>query len=135
MAWAAVSDMDPSIVIPATLIGGGLALTSHGTKATARIAANLSPEPVSNWILSIFEDVLAIGGALLAWMLVLKITGQGIGYRPAFLTGILFVVVSVQLMTLGLLAELIVHFRRDREPELFVDADANPRGQPLTPPR
>lgn len=66
VAWAAVSDMDPSIVIPATLIGGGLAFSSHGTKATARIAANLSPEPVSNWVLSLVEDVIAIGGALLA---------------------------------------------------------------------
>jgi glycosyltransferase involved in cell wall biosynthesis len=75
------------------------------------------------------------GGALLTWMLVLKLFGHGIGYRPAFLTGILFVVVAVQLMTLGLLAELIVHFRRDREPELFVDSDADSRGRPLTPPR
>ncbi|MCC6327174.1 MAG: DUF4126 domain-containing protein [Acidobacteria bacterium] len=66
VAWATVSDMDPAIVIPATLIGGGLALSSHGTKATARIAANLSPEPVSNWILSLIEDAIAIGGALLA---------------------------------------------------------------------
>ncbi len=66
MAWAAVSDMDPSIVITATLIGGGLAFSSHGTKATARIAANLSPEPVSNWILSLVEDVIAVGGAILA---------------------------------------------------------------------
>lgn len=66
VAWAAVSDMDPSIVIPATLIGGGLAFSSHGTKATARIAANLSPEPVSNWILSLAEDVIAIAGVVLA---------------------------------------------------------------------
>lgn len=66
VAWAAVSDMDPAIVIPATLIGGGLALSSHGTKATVRIAANLSPEPVSNWVLSLIEDAVAIGGALLA---------------------------------------------------------------------
>lgn len=66
VAWAAVSDMSPAIVIPATLIGGGLAFSSHGTKATARIAANLSPEPVSNWVLSLVEDAIAIGGALLA---------------------------------------------------------------------
>lgn len=66
VAWAAVSDMDPAIVIPATLVGGGLAFSSHGTKATARIAANLSPEPVSNWVLSLVEDVIAIAGALLA---------------------------------------------------------------------
>jgi len=62
-----------------------------------------------------------VGGALLTWMAVLKIMGEGIGDRPALLIGILFVVVSVQLMTLGLLAELIVHFRRDRDPEVVAD--------------
>ena len=66
VAWAAVSDMDPAIVIPATLVGGGLALSSHGTKATARIAANLSPEPVTNTLLSLAEDAIAIIGVLLA---------------------------------------------------------------------
>jgi glycosyltransferase involved in cell wall biosynthesis len=64
-----------------------------------------------------------VGGALLAWMLVVKLMGHGIGERPALLIGVLFTVVAVQLMTLGLLAELIVHFRRDREPDLFVDAE------------
>ena len=66
VAWAAVSDMSPEIVIPATLIGGGLALSSHGTKATARIGANLSPEPVTNTLLSLAEDAIAIAGVLLA---------------------------------------------------------------------
>jgi len=66
VAYAAVSDMDPGISIPAALVGGTLAFSSHGTKAAARIGANLSPEPVSNWLLSLFEDVLAIGGVLLA---------------------------------------------------------------------
>ncbi len=66
VAYAAVSDMDPSIVIPATLIGGGFAFASHGTKAAARMGANLSPEPVSNTVLSLTEDVIAIGGVLLA---------------------------------------------------------------------
>lgn len=66
VAYAAVSDMDPAIVIPATLVGGGFALASHGTKAAARIGANLSPEPVSNWVLSIVEDVIAFAGTLLA---------------------------------------------------------------------
>jgi len=64
-----------------------------------------------------------IGVALLTWMFVLKLMGEGIGERPALIIGVLFTVVAVQLMTLGLLAELIVHFRRDREPDLFVDAD------------
>src|SRR4026208_181644 len=39
VAYAAVSNMDPSISIPAALVGGTLAFTSHGTKAAARIGA------------------------------------------------------------------------------------------------
>lgn len=66
VAYAAVSDMDPTIVIPATLIGGGFAFASHGTKAAARLGANLSPEPVSNWALSIIEDIIAFAGVFLA---------------------------------------------------------------------
>jgi glycosyltransferase involved in cell wall biosynthesis len=76
-----------------------------------------------------------VGGVLLAWMFILRLMGQGIGQRPALIIGVLFVVVAVQLMTLGLLAELIVHFRRDRDPELFVDTVANPRGAPSDPER
>ncbi len=44
----------------AALLAGGIALTSHGTKASARAAVNMSPEPFSNWALSFGEDVLAI---------------------------------------------------------------------------
>src|SRR6516162_4742675 len=44
----------------AALLAGGIALTSHGTKASARAAANLSPEPLSNWALSLGEDLLAV---------------------------------------------------------------------------
>ena len=66
VAYAAVSNMDPSISIPAALVGGTLAFSSHGTKAAARIGANLSPEPVSNWILSLVEDVVAIVGVFLS---------------------------------------------------------------------
>jgi hypothetical protein len=61
------------------------------------------------------------GGVLLAWMFVLKLLGHGIGERPALIIGVFLAVVGVQLITLGLLAELIVHFRRDRDPDLFVD--------------
>ena len=66
VAYAATSEMDPTIYIPAALVGGGLAFSSHGTKAAARIGANLSPEPVSNWVLSLVEDAIAIVGAFLA---------------------------------------------------------------------
>ena len=44
----------------AALLAGSVALTSHSTKASARAAANLSPEPFSNWTLSFGEDLLAV---------------------------------------------------------------------------
>jgi Domain of unknown function (DUF4126) len=66
VAYAATNNLDPSIYIPAALLGGGLAFSSHGTKAAARIAANLSPEPISNWVLSIIEDIIAFTGTLLS---------------------------------------------------------------------
>lgn len=49
----------------AALLAGGVALTSHGTKASARAAVNTVPEPFSNWVLSLGEDVLAVW---LTWM-------------------------------------------------------------------
>lgn len=66
VAYAATNQLDSSITIPATLLGGGFAFASHGTKAAVRVGANLSPEPVSNWVLSIVEDVIAFVGTLLA---------------------------------------------------------------------
>ena len=66
VAGAATSDLNPTLQILALLVGGGLALSTHGTKATARAAVNTSPEPFSNWILSILEDVVTIGAIVLS---------------------------------------------------------------------
>jgi hypothetical protein len=49
----------------AALLAGSVALTSHGAKATTRAAANTSPEPFSNIILSVIEDVMA---GTLTWL-------------------------------------------------------------------
>lgn len=45
---------------------GVTALISHSTKATTRAAVNVSPEPASNTVLSLFEDGLAAGMVALA---------------------------------------------------------------------
>jgi hypothetical protein len=66
VAYAATNQLDSSITIPAALVGGTLAFASHGTKAAARIGANFSPEPVSNWALSFIEDGIALIGTVLA---------------------------------------------------------------------
>lgn len=49
----------------AALAGGSLAATSHFTKASARLAVNTSPEPVSNLAVSTAEDVSTAG---LLWL-------------------------------------------------------------------
>lgn len=66
LAATAFGDFDRRIQVIALLVGGGLALSSHGTKAATRAVINASPEPVSNIVVSLAEDVLVIVSVLLA---------------------------------------------------------------------
>jgi hypothetical protein len=66
LAATAFGDFDRGVQVAAFLLGGGLALSAHGTKAGARAAINLSPEPASNIIVSLTEDVIAVGSVLLS---------------------------------------------------------------------
>lgn len=65
LAYGAAGGVPPEWRWGAALLAGGVALTSHGTKASARAAVNASPEPFSNWTLSFGEDALAVW---LTWM-------------------------------------------------------------------
>jgi hypothetical protein len=65
LAATAFAEFDPAVKWAAMIIGGGIALGSHGTKAATRLAANTSPEPVSNIALSIGEDILTFGSTIL----------------------------------------------------------------------
>jgi len=65
LAAAAFGDFDKGIQAIAFLLGGGLAFSSHGTKAATRAVINTSPEPVSNVAASLVEDVVAIVSVLL----------------------------------------------------------------------
>lgn len=65
MAAAAFADFDPTVKTIAMLVGGSIALGSHGLKATTRLAANTSPEPFSNIALSLGEDAFTFAGAAL----------------------------------------------------------------------
>lgn len=66
LAATAFGDFDRRIQVIALLVGGGLALSSHGTKAATRAIINASPEPVSNIVVSLAEDALVIISVLLA---------------------------------------------------------------------
>jgi hypothetical protein len=65
LSYSAFGDVPEEWKLGAALLAGSVALTSHGAKASTRAAANMSPEPVSNWALSLFEDGLVV---FLVWM-------------------------------------------------------------------
>ncbi len=48
------------------LLGGTLAAGTHFSKAGTRVVANTSPEPFSNWILSLAEDAFVVALGLVA---------------------------------------------------------------------
>ena len=57
LAFAALGDAPETWRVVAGLLSGGVALSVHGLKASTRLAANTSPEPFSNWGLSLGEDL------------------------------------------------------------------------------
>jgi hypothetical protein len=65
IAVATLGHASPAVQGLAALLGGTLAAGTHFTKAGTRALANTSPEPFSNWILSLGEDLFVVGlGAL-----------------------------------------------------------------------
>jgi len=96
LAAASFGDYDRSFQLVAFLLGGGLALSSHGTKAATRMVVNTSPEPATNVAASLAEDGLAVGSVLLA----------------AFYPVLLFIVVVTGLIiSLFLLPRIVRYFR------------------------
>jgi glycosyltransferase involved in cell wall biosynthesis len=63
------------------------------------------------------------GAGLLGWMAVERVMGHQIGTRPALQAGILLVVVAVQIVSLGLLGELMVNLRRRRSLDSSAEGD------------
>ena len=81
IAATAFGEFDRSVQVIALLVGGGLAFSSHGTKAATRALINASPEPVSNVIVSLAEDALVIVAVVLALflpVLVFFVIGAGL---------------------------------------------------------
>jgi len=63
LAAGAVVDVGEPLMMAAALLGGSaVALGSHATKAGSRVIVNTSHEPVSNWIVSLLEDIIVIVG-------------------------------------------------------------------------
>ena len=66
IAVATLGDASPAMEGLVALLGGTVAAGSHLTKTSTRAAANASPEPFSNWILSLGEDLFVVGLGFLA---------------------------------------------------------------------
>ncbi len=107
LAATAFAHFDPTVRFVALLLGGGIALSSHGAKTATRLAANASPEPFSNVLLSLFGDAVTLGGTLL------------MAVHPAVLIGIVLVAVIVSVLFMRWLVRSLKRvFRRDPAPSM-----------------
>lgn len=66
IAITTLGDASPEMKTLIGLVGGGVAASSHLTKTGTRAIANSSPEPFTNWILSLGEDIFVVSLAVLA---------------------------------------------------------------------
>ncbi len=67
LAGLALGPLDPGLKIALIILCGGIAATSHSSKAATRLFVNHSPEPFSNIGLSLIEDFSAPLGIWLAF--------------------------------------------------------------------
>jgi hypothetical protein len=67
LAVATTYHLSPTVMVAAGLIGGGLALTTHGTKLGLRYAVDTSPEPVTNSLANMAEFATITSIALFIW--------------------------------------------------------------------
>ena len=102
IAITTLGEASPTVTGLTALLGGIVAGSSHITKAGTRVVANASPEPFTNWLLSLGEDVFVVGLGFVA-----------LKYPVAAL-----VVVVVLLGVIGLFAAVIIRGfkRRFRRP-------------------
>src|SRR5262245_6787225 len=66
IAVVTLGDASPATETLVGLLGGALAAGTHFGKAGTRVIVNASPEPFSNWILSLLEDAFVVGLGVLA---------------------------------------------------------------------
>ena len=66
IAVTTLGNASPTTEAMVALMGGALAASTHFTKSGTRVMANASPEPFTNWALSIGEDLFVVGLGFLA---------------------------------------------------------------------
>jgi hypothetical protein len=66
IAVATLGHASPAMETVVALLGGALATSTHLSKTGTRVLANASPEPFTNWMLSLGEDAFVVGLSALA---------------------------------------------------------------------
>jgi hypothetical protein len=66
IAVTTLGEASPTAEALVALLGGTVAAGTHLTKTSSRAAVNASPEPFSNWLLSLGEDLFVVGLGYLA---------------------------------------------------------------------
>jgi len=122
LSYSAFGNVGEEWKLGAALLAGSVALTSHGAKASTRAAANTSPEPVSNWVLSLFEDGLAV---FLVWMA---------AEHPYWTAGLVLILVVLAVLLIRKLwrfsRQVIDRLRRGRLTEPRPDPAPHPHTEP-----
>jgi hypothetical protein len=95
VAVATLGEQTPTLEALVALLGGTIAAGSHLTKASTRVAANASPEPFSNWFLSLIEDLFVVGLGFVA-----------LKYPVAALVITVLIVVTIAMMIRWIIGKL-----------------------------
>ena len=66
LAYGAATGLSPEVAVIAGLLGGTLAAGTHVAKTGSRALINTSPEPFTNILASLGEDITVVGGLALA---------------------------------------------------------------------
>ena len=66
-----------------------------------------------------------VGAGILLYLTILKIGGTPIAGRPLFFLGILFIIIAIQLVTFGLLAEMVTHYFLEKRNEYSLIEEIN----------
>jgi len=85
LGYLAAAHLSPLEQAAAALLGGCVALIAHGGKTAARMAVTPSPEPVSNIVLSLGEDAVAV--------LIVSLAGQHPYWAAGIATALLAIIV------------------------------------------
>jgi hypothetical protein len=118
LAAAAVGDVNPAVMLAAGILGGGLAAGTHAAKAGSRVLINTSPEPFSNWLASIGEDLAVITGVWVAlahpWLF--------LGFMVVFVLLLIWLLPKLWRGIKAVFAKIASLFRRTDQPAPAVKA-------------